>query len=182
MEDNLHNSQQLMDVRGSTDYQVSRPSSSRKSIQSHGYDVSANRGMMTLRERHDQVFSAEQDVFSGRGSSDLFHPRSNYSIVSEQASLAAESFQTDSILSGTRTKPQLSFREPSTSYSEIHGALKRQTASSDQRFSLYSDIDRESRSRDHQMFLKGDDVMEQSVERYKQCTVAVDIHTKREKP
>lgn len=174
MDDNPQNTQQHADGRASADYRAGRPSSSRYSLHSRGHDVSANREMMALRERH-----VGQNEFSGRGSRSLFHPRSNYEINSERSSFAAESFQTDSILSGTRrTKPQSSFHEPHTSYSQNQGVFKRQTAGSDQRFSLYSNFERESQSRDHQMFPRGDDVMdfrhsrlEQSVERYSECTI-----------
>lgn len=183
MDDNPQNTQQHVDGRASADHRASRPSSSRYSLHSRGDDVSANREMMALRERHVQDLNVGQDEFSGRGSRSLFYPRSNYEMNSERSSFAADSFQTDSILSGTRrTKPQSSFHEPHTSYSQIQEAFKRQTASSDQRFSLYSNIERDSQSRGHQMFPEGDDVMdfrhsrlEQSVERYSECTILLPL-------
>lgn len=179
-----HNTQQHMDGRASVDYRASRPSSSRYSLHSRGHDVSVSREMMALREiRRDQEINAEQEAFSGRGSRSLFYPRSNDDMNSERSSYAAESFQTDSILSGRgRTRPQSSFLGLHTSHSQIQKAFKRQTANSDQRFSLYSDI--ESQSRGHQMFPEGDDVMEfgqsrleQSIERYQGIIILNDFET-----
>lgn len=156
-----------IDGGASAHYRVSRPPSSRYSLHSRGHDVSA------LRERQDQDFNTEQDVFSGRGSNSSYYPPSNYDINSERSSCAADSFKTDSFLSATRrTIAQSSFHEPHISHSQIQG-----TEGREQRFSLHSDIEREAQSRGCQMFPDGDDVMafrrgrlEQGVQRYKECT------------
>lgn len=174
MDDNPQNTQQHTDGTVSADYRVSRPSSSRYSLHSRGHDESSNRELMALKERrHNHDLNVEHDTLSGRGSNSSFYPRSNYDINSERSSLVAESFRSDSFLSGTRrTKPQSSFHGPHTSYSRIQGTFKRQAVASDKQFSLYSDIGREAQSRGHQMFPDVDGVvdfshgsLEQGVER-----------------
>lgn len=170
--------QEHVDGRASANYPASRLSSSAYSLHSHGHDVSANRQSMTLRERQN----TEQDVFSGRRSNSSFYPRSNYmyDINSEQASFAADSFQTDSLLNeARRTDAESSFHGLPISQSRIQGSFNRQSAGRGQRFSLYSDIERDSQSRGSQTFPDDDyrhHRLEQSTVRYnetKPCCFSV---------
>ena len=168
MLDNPQNIQQHTDGRAMAGYHVSRPASSRCSLHIRGHDESFHKEPMALRERrYNHNANVDDDTFSGRESNSLFYPRSNCDMNSERSSLVAESFRSDSFLSGTRrTKPQDFYNGPPTS--RIQGTFKRQAAPSDKQFSLYSDI--EAQSRGHHMFPDVGDVishgsLEQDVER-----------------
>ena len=156
------------DGRVSAGYHVSRPGSSRYSLHSHGHDESSHRELMVLTERrHNHDFKVDHETLSGRESDSLFCPRSNYDLNSEQSSLVAESFRSDSFLAGTRReKPQSFYHGPPTS--RVQGTSKRQAVSSDEQFSLYSDTERETRSRGHYMLPDVDDVMDVSHGSFKQ--------------
>jgi len=172
MDDNPQVIQQHTDGRARAGYHGSRPASSRYSLHSWGHDESSNRALMALRERrHNHDLNVDHDTFSGKESNSLLYPRSNYDMKSERSSLVAESFRSDSLLSGARrTKPQSFYHEPPTS--RFQGTFTRQAVPSDKHFSLYSDVDREAQSRGHHMIPDADDVMdfshgslEQGVER-----------------
>lgn len=103
--------------------------SSRSSCHSNHTDAS-------FRERKDEDFYVVPNLFSGRTSSNLFHPNVGQESAVDRGESIAERLQTDE---GSNT--QLPFLEPrSANPYRPTGSLNREISDSDQRFSLYSEV------------------------------------------
>lgn len=103
--------------------------SSRSSCHSNHTDAS-------FTERKDEDFYVVPNLFSGRTSSNLFHPNVGQESAVERGESIAERLQTDE---GSNT--QLPFLEPrSANPYRPTGSLNREISDSDQRFSLYSEV------------------------------------------
>ena len=103
--------------------------SSRSSYHSNSRDA-------LLRERKDEDFCVEPNLFSGRASSNFFYPNLGQESAVERGESIAERPQTDE---GSNT--QLPFREPhSANPYRPAGSMNREISDSDQRFSLYSEV------------------------------------------
>lgn len=148
-DDSLPTLQEHVDGRASVNYPVSRLSSSRYSLHSRGHVVSANRQRAALRERQN----TEQYVVSGRDSNSSFYPASHSDFHSERGSFVVDSPRGDGFLSeGRQSKGESSHHGSPLSHSNIRESYNRQTAASDQRFSLYSDVQRSSQSHNFPSF------------------------------
>ncbi|XP_022807223.1 uncharacterized protein LOC111344274 isoform X3 [Stylophora pistillata] len=153
-DDRLPTPQEHVDERAKANYPDSRLSGSRYSLHSRSHDVSANGKIAALRE----IQNTEKDMVSGRDSNSSFYPRSNFDFNSEQGSLTVDSLRADSFLGGRRqNKGESSYHGPPLSHSHTQGSFKRQAVASDQRFSLYSDVERSSQSRGSHTFPDDDD-------------------------
>lgn len=165
-DDSLPTLQEHVDGRASVNYPVSRLSSSRYSLHSRGHVVSANRQRAALTERQN----TEQYVVSGRDSNSSFYPASHSDFHSERGSFVVDSPRGDGFLSGGRqSKGESSHHGSPLSHSNIRESYNRQTAASDQRFSLYSDVQRSSQSHDFPSFPDDDNRpgrLDPSLERY----------------
>ena len=90
----------------------------------------------SLRERKDEDFYVEPNLFSGRASSNLFYPNLGQESTVERGESIAERLHTDE---GSNT--QLPFLEPhSANPYRSAGLMNREISDSDQRFSLYSEV------------------------------------------
>ena len=90
----------------------------------------------SLRERKDEDFYVEPNLFSGRASSNLFYPNLGQESTIERGESIAERLQTDE---GSNT--ELPFLEPhSANPYRSAGLMNREISDSDQRFSLYSEV------------------------------------------
>ena len=90
----------------------------------------------SLRERKDEDFYVEPNLFSGRASSNLFYPNLGQESTVERGESIAERLHTDE-----GSNIQLPFLEPhSANPYRPTGSLNREISDSDQRFSLYSEV------------------------------------------
>ena len=157
-----------MDGRVSADYHASGLLSSSYSLHSRSRDVSDIRENASLRERKGQDFYVEPDMLSGKASNDLFCSSSNYESNIDRASSTAKRFQTGSFLNGARiSNAQPPFPEPRALHPQMQGSCDRQNVGSDQRFSLYSDVQsRDDMFPDRDVMTHGPRMVEKSQDRY----------------